>query len=46
VNERSKARVVTGGGVGGFGSRNEQVRERMLNRLQSLVGNHVRVALS
>lgn len=37
VNERSKARVVTGGGVGGFSSRNAQVRERMLNRLQSLV---------
>ena len=52
VNERSKARVVTGGGVGGFGSlfgsssrsRNEQVRERMLNRLQSLVGGLESVA--
>ncbi len=44
VNERSTARVVTGGGVGGFVSRNEQVRERMLNRLQSLVGGLESVA--
>ena len=52
VNERSKARVVSGGGVGGFGSlfgtssrsRSEQIRERKLNRLQSLVGGLESVA--
>lgn len=52
VNERSKARVVSGGGVGGFGSlfgtssrpHSEQIRERMLNRLQSLVGGLESVA--
>ena len=52
VNERSSAPLVSGGGVGGFGrlfgassrSRSEQLRERKLNRLQSLVGGLESVA--